>query len=208
MPAQPDAPLHSWIAPCALRPAARLGGQPLATLASAVLHDTHSAPGAHPAQEAVHATAIAFLGLEGSLDGGTLEESRAGENRGSVPEPGHSDLDSAHVTSSAALMPCDVHRALLHSPPGSSRVWGSGIDTVQIAPSRPTYRYTRRQNKGITLLPGFGIDRMLDFGWLGSASLWKSGPLFSTGTKEAELMVRELRVEPAVAGGAICGLPA
>jgi hypothetical protein len=49
---------------------------------------------------------------------------------------------------------------------------------------------------------------MWDFGRLGSASLWKSGPLFSTGTKEAELMVRELRVEPAVAGGAICGLPA
>src|SRR5260370_7750251 len=48
---------------------------------------------------------------------------------------------------------------------------------------------------------------MLDFGWLGSASLWKSGPLFSTGTKEAELMVRELRVEPAVAGGAIGGGP-
>ena len=35
---------------------------------------------------------------------------------------------------------------------------------------------------------------MWDFGWLGSASLWKSGPLFSTTTKEAELMVRELRV--------------
>ena len=35
---------------------------------------------------------------------------------------------------------------------------------------------------------------MLDFGWLGSASLWKSRPLFSTGTKEAELMVRELRL--------------
>jgi len=46
---------------------------------------------------------------------------------------------------------------------------------------------------------------MWDFGWLGSASLWKSGPLFSTGTKEAELMVRELRVEPAVASGAIAG---
>src|ERR1700686_1051911 len=166
MPAQPDASFHEFNAPCtrpasSLRPArawrsglrcarapldcalrARLRGQPLATLASAVLHDTHSAPGAHPAQETVHAPAVALLGLEGSLDGGPLEESRAGENRGSVPEAGHSDLDSAHVTSSAASKPCDVHRALLHSPPGSSRVYGSGIDTVQIAPSRPTYRYT------------------------------------------------------------------
>ena len=49
---------------------------------------------------------------------------------------------------------------------------------------------------------------MLDFERLGSASLWKSGPLFSTGTKEAKLMVRELRVEPTVAGGAIGGSPA
>jgi len=46
---------------------------------------------------------------------------------------------------------------------------------------------------------------MWDFWRLGRASLWKSGPLFSTGTKEAELMVRELRVEPAVASGAIAG---
>src|SRR5260370_14688551 len=101
--------------------------------------------------------------------------------------------------------PCDVHRALLHSPPGSSRVQGSGIDSVQIAPIRSTYRYIQHHNKDITPLPGFGIDRMLDFGWLGSASLWKSGPLFSTGTKEAELMVRELRVEPAVAAAPIGG---
>jgi hypothetical protein len=44
----------------------------------------------------------------------------------------------------------------------------------------------------------------VDFNRLGSATLWKSRPLFSTGTKEAELMVRELRVEPAVAQSAIC----
>src|SRR5258708_12827388 len=59
-----------------LRPArarrARLRGQPLATLASAVLHDTYSAPGAHPAQEAVHAPAVALLGVERPLDGGPL----------------------------------------------------------------------------------------------------------------------------------------
>jgi hypothetical protein len=40
---------------------------------------------------------------------------------------------------------------------------------------------------------------MLDFNRLGSATLWKSGPLFSTGPKEAELMVRELPVEPVIA---------
>ena len=35
---------------------------------------------------------------------------------------------------------------------------------------------------------------MLDFNRLGCATLWKSGPLFSTGPKEAELLVRELRL--------------
>jgi hypothetical protein len=37
---------------------------------------------------------------------------------------------------------------------------------------------------------------MGDFGQVGTASLWKSGPLFSTGTKEAELMLEELRLNP------------
>ena len=36
----------------------------------------------------------------------------------------------------------------------------------------------------------------MDFGQVGAASLWKSGPLFSTGTKEAELMLEELRLNP------------
>ena len=31
---------------------------------------------------------------------------------------------------------------------------------------------------------------MWDFGQVGTASLWKSGPLFSTGTTEAELTGR------------------
>ena len=35
---------------------------------------------------------------------------------------------------------------------------------------------------------------MVDFKRLGTPSLWKSGPLFSTGTMEAELMVIELRL--------------
>jgi hypothetical protein len=35
---------------------------------------------------------------------------------------------------------------------------------------------------------------MGDFRRLSSVSLWKSDPLFSTDTKEAELMVRELRL--------------
>jgi hypothetical protein len=48
---------------------------------------------------------------------------------------------------------------------------------------------------------------MVDFGQPGNASLWKSLPLFSTGTTEAELMVRELRVEPAAAQRAMWLVP-
>ncbi len=40
----------------------------------------------------------------------------------------------------------------------------------------------------------------MDFGQVGAASLWKSGPLFSTGTKEAELMLEELRLNPRARG--------
>jgi hypothetical protein len=35
---------------------------------------------------------------------------------------------------------------------------------------------------------------MGDFGRAGTASLWKSGPFFSTGTSEAKLMIVELRL--------------
>ena len=35
---------------------------------------------------------------------------------------------------------------------------------------------------------------MWDFGQVGTVSLWKSGPLFSTGTGKAELMAVELRL--------------
>jgi hypothetical protein len=35
---------------------------------------------------------------------------------------------------------------------------------------------------------------MWDFGRLGTVSLWKSGSVFSTGIKEAKLVVRELRL--------------
>ena len=105
------------------------------------------------------------------------------------------------------MLPCDVHMPLLHSPPGSSQVKGSCIDPVQIAPIGSTKRYTLEHNKRITSLPDFGIDRIVDFDQLGSASLWKSRPLFSTATKEAELMVRELRVEPEVAQSAIWKVP-
>src|SRR5258708_40229386 len=41
---------------------------------------------------------------------------------------------------------------------------------------------------------------MVDFGQVGTANLWKSGPLFSTGTKEAALMLERLRLNPPSSG--------
>ena len=93
-----------------------------------------------------------------------------------------------------AAVPCGTDRALLHSPPGSRRGYVAGATPVQIAPIGLICSTTARRNNSITPLPGFGIDRMGDFSGLSSVSLWKSGPLFSTGTTEAELMVRELRL--------------
>jgi len=46
---------------------------------------------------------------------------------------------------------------------------------------------------------------MVDFGQVGTANLWKSGPLFSTGTKEAELMLEGLRLSPRSSGARTWG---
>jgi hypothetical protein len=59
VPAEPVALLHRR---------GRLAGQPLAALATAVAHDPCTSPRAHAAQEAVHTAAVAFLGLERTLD--------------------------------------------------------------------------------------------------------------------------------------------
>jgi len=44
----------------------------------------------------------------------------------------------------------------------------------------------RYQPKVTTPLPDFGTDRMGDFERVGTANLWKSGPLFSTGADNSE----------------------
>src|SRR5579864_1690327 len=67
-----------------------LFGQPLTALPAPIPDDAHSTPRAHPAEEAVNATAIALLGLVGPFD------------RGSVPEPVTAKCDSTCVASSHA----------------------------------------------------------------------------------------------------------
>ena len=51
-----------------------LRGQPLAALAPAVAQDARSAAGTHPAQKAVDAPAIPFLGLVGPFDRASIPE--------------------------------------------------------------------------------------------------------------------------------------
>src|SRR5205807_4162466 len=65
-----------------------LRGQPLSALSAAIAKHPSSALGAHPAQKAVDAPAIAFLGLIGPFD------------RASVAEPNGQTSDTACVTSS------------------------------------------------------------------------------------------------------------
>ena len=38
------------------------------------------------------------------------------------------------------------------------------------------------------------MDRMGDFEWVGTANLWKSAPIFSTGAEIMELVTKELRL--------------
>src|SRR4029077_11364142 len=64
--AEPEPPLHEGLP---------LLGQPVATLAAAILNHVRPALAAHPAEESMHAAAVSLLGLEGSLH----------LDRGSVP---------------------------------------------------------------------------------------------------------------------------
>jgi hypothetical protein len=79
-------------------------------------------------------------------------------------------------------VPCEEVKPLLHSSPGSSPERGSTSSPVRVPLFGPTKSYIRVRGNNIVPLPYFGIDRMGDFGRVGTANLWKSGPFFSTGT--------------------------
>jgi hypothetical protein len=158
-----------------------LGAKSQAALATAILNDPDAPSGAHPAQKTVHAAAIPLLRLKGSLDGGISLCAMPDVNRGSVSNLALRDCHIATITSSGGVQPCEDDMPLLQSRPGSRRSRGSSSSPVQVAQVDPTKRHTPVLIKHITPLPYFGIDRMWDFGQVGTASLWKSGPLFSTG---------------------------
>src|ERR1700693_5804116 len=121
----------------------------------------------------MHAAAVPLLRLKGSLDGGISLFAMLDVNRGSVPNPGLLDCHTVTITSSGDVQPCEEHMPLLQSRPGSRRSRSSSSSPVQVAQVGPTKRHTRVRIKHITPLPYFGIDRMLDFGQVGAASLWK-----------------------------------
>ncbi len=50
-----------------------------------------------------------------------------------------------------------------------------------------------------TPLPDFGTDRMVDFQRIGTANLWKSGPLFSTGVENMKLVTGGASIEAVLA---------
>jgi hypothetical protein len=126
-------------------------------------------------------------------------------NRGSVSNPAPNDCDSAIISSSGDNMPCEEVKPLLHSSPGSSQVRVTASNSVRVVPSGPSKRDNRPTVSVIIPLPYFGIDRMGDFGQVGTASLWKSGPFFSTGTNWHGAHGHGVPVEPAVAVDAMPG---
>ena len=126
-------------------------------------------------------------------------------NRGSVSDAAPNDCDSATISSSGANMPCEEVKPLLHSSAGSSQNRVTASNPVRVVPSGPSKRDNRPAVNVLIPLPYFGIDRMGDFGQVGTASLWKSGPFFSTGTKWHGAHGHGVPVEPAVAVDAMPG---
>ena len=156
----------------------------MTSLAAPVLQHTCPAAGAHPAQEPVHAPAIPFLGLIGAFD------------RASVPEPIPATSDTHCITSSRAL-------CALRYPQAGAIFPGRKLagKSTKLHPSTNSGTRSTNSHKQATLshtapLPYFGIDRIGDFGQVGAASLWKSGPLFSTGTKGGGAHARRASVDP------------
>jgi hypothetical protein len=130
------------------------------------------------------APAVPLLGLIGAFD------------RASVPDAQPTIGDTGSITSSCAGGPCGIHRPVLYSPAGSQGLPRQTIISVRIAAVGHSKSCKQATLSRTAPLPYFGDDRIGDFGQVGTANLWKSAPLFSTGTKEAELMHEELRLNP------------
>ena len=158
----------------------------MAPLATAVLHQPAAALRGHAAEKAVHPPAVALFGLIGSFDGeipccleadGTAVVYPTPACRSMIP------LVSLHPSASGLAAPT----GLCYNP-GPEAGWIGSTEPTQYKSRKPDSHMSPnwRQSKVTTPLPDFGTDRMVDFEQVGTANLWKSGPLFSTGADNSE----------------------
>ena len=131
----------------------------------------------------MHSPAVALLGLIGSLDGeipcclepnGTAVVYPTVACRSMIP------LVSLHPSTSGLAAPT----GLCYNP-GPEAGWIGSTEPTQYKSHKPDSLMSPLgcQAKVTTALPDFGTDRMVDFERVGTANLWKSGPLFSTGAE-------------------------
>jgi hypothetical protein len=76
--------------------------------------------------------------------------------------------------------------------PGPEAGWIGSTEPTQYRSRKPdSYMSPLGCQAKVTIpLPDFGQDRMGDFRLVGTANLWKSGPLFSTGADNTEPLAR------------------
>ena len=141
----------------------------------------------------MHATAVSLLGLEGSLDG--VPPGGVRSRTAVVYRRTRRSIVIAQLLLYPRLKCLAVSTGLCYTPrPEADGVRVPARSRYKLKQSPSFVLITQDAIKVITPLPDFGIDRMADLRRLYSVSLWKSGPFFSTATKEAELMVIELRL--------------
>jgi hypothetical protein len=143
----------------------------------------------------VHPPAVALLGLIGSLDGeipcclepnGTAVVYPTVASRAMIP------LVSLHPSASGLAAPT----GLCYNPRPEAG-WIGSTDPTQYKSHKPDSYMSPNPPaaKVTTPLPDFGTDRMGDFERVGTANLWKSGPLFSTGAYNSEPGFSGLRLK-------------
>jgi hypothetical protein len=134
----------------------------------------------------VHPPAVALLGLIGSFDGDfpcCLEPNGTAVVYPTVASRSMIPLVSLHPSASGLAAPT----GLCYNP-GPEAGWIGSTEPTQYKSHKPhSYMSPLRcLAKVTTPLPDFGTDRMGDFERVGTANLWKSGPLFSTGADNSE----------------------
>ena len=134
----------------------------------------------------MHPPAVALLGLIGSLDGeiprclepnGTAVVYPTVASRPMIP------LVSLHPSASGLAAPI----GLCYNPRPEAG-WIGLTEPTQYKSHKPdSYMSPLPGAAKITIpLPDFGTEWMGDFEWVGTANLWKSRPLFSTGADNSE----------------------